>query len=225
MSCRRRRGMPGFSDQLGDAGRVGLDRLGGATPAGGVQRRDPRRGRREEVVTFDHGLQRVPEQWIPLAEELEQACPACRRGEDLGDVDEQPAAGDAHRPRGRELPHGEPEGLHRVGHHLLVADGDVHVVRLVAGRRDGEQRGDRPALDDVEIIVDEAPLDVLRAAEVRLDPPAQPRELHHLRIGEGGLLLVLGSIASSRVPPPGTAWMATCLAAIVRSTTLPSRTL
>ena len=35
----------------------------------------------------------------------------------------------------------------------------------------GKQRGDRPALDDVEVVIGQAPLDVLRAAEVRLDLP------------------------------------------------------
>ena len=99
------------------------------------------------------------------------------------------------------------------------------MVLPVAGRGDGEQRGDRPALDDLELVVDQAPLDVLRAAEVRLDPPAQLHEPHDLRIGQRRLLLALGSIACSCVPPPGEAWIASCLAAIVRSTTSPSRTL
>ena len=107
----------------------------------------------------------------------------------LGDVDEQPPAGLVHRPQGRQLPQREPEGLHGVGHHLLMTDGDVDVVLLVAGRGDGEQRGDRPALHDLEAVVDQAPLDVLRAAEVRFDPPAQLRESHDLRIGQRRLLL------------------------------------
>ena len=73
-----------------------------------------------------------------------------RRG---GDVDEQPAAGLVH-PRDRDqLVHGEPQGLHGVGHHLLVTDGDVDVVLPVAGCGDGEQLGDRPALDDLKVIV------------------------------------------------------------------------
>ena len=57
-----------------------------------------------------------------------------------------------------------------------MTDGDVDVVLSVAGRGDGEQRGDRPALDDLEPIVDQAPFDVLGVAEVRFDPPAQFRE-------------------------------------------------
>ena len=109
----------------------------------------------------------------------------------LGDVDEQPPAGLVHRREGRQLPHGEPQGLHGVGHHLLMTDGDVDVVLSVAGRGDGEQRGDRPALDDLEAVVDQAPFDVLGAAEVRFDPPAQLREPHDLRIRQRRLLLPL----------------------------------
>ena len=113
-----------------------------------------------------------------------QAGAAGRRGEQLGDVDEQPPAGLGHRPPRRQLPHRQPQGLHRVGHHLLVTDGDVDVVRLIAGRGDREQRGDRPALDDLELIVGQAPLDVLGLAEVRLDPPAELSEPNDLRIGQ-----------------------------------------
>jgi len=53
-----------------------------------------------------------------------------------------------------------------------MPDGDVDVVLPVAGRGDGEQGSDRPALDELEAIVDQAPFDVLGAAEVRFDPPA-----------------------------------------------------
>ncbi len=88
--------------------------------------------------------------------------------------------------RGRQLPHREPQGLHGVGHHLLVTDGEVDVVLLVAGLGDGEQRGDRPALDDLEPVVGQAPFDVLGAAEVRLDPPAQLREPQDLRVRQRG---------------------------------------
>ena len=70
-----------------------------------------------------------------------------------------------------------------------MTDGYVNVVLPGAGRRDGEQRGDRPALDDPETIVDQAPFDVLRAAEVRLDPPAELRQLHDLGIRQRRLLL------------------------------------
>ncbi len=96
-----------------------------------------------------------------------------------------------HGPARGELPHRQPERLHRVGHHLLMADGEVDVVLPIARRGDGEQRGDRPALDDLEVVLDEAPLDVLGAAEVRLDPPAEPLEPHDLRIRQRGLLLQL----------------------------------
>ncbi len=58
------------------------------------------------------------------------------------------------------------------------------MVLPVTGRRDGEQRGDRPALDDLEVIVDQTPFDVLGAAEVRFDPPAQLRKPHDLCIGQ-----------------------------------------
>jgi hypothetical protein len=65
-----------------------------------------------------------------------------------------------------------------------MTDGDVDVVLPVAGRGDGEERGDRPALDELEVIVNQAPLDVLRRAEVRFDPPAQLGQPHDLRIGQ-----------------------------------------
>ena len=72
-----------------------------------------------------------------------------------------------------------------------MTDGDVNVVLSVAGRGDGEQRRDRPALDDLEAIVDQAPFDVLGAAEMRLDLPAKLRESHDLRIRQCRLLLPL----------------------------------
>ena len=83
-------------------------------------------------------------------EHVQQGGAARGRRQALGDVDEQPPAGLVHRRERRQLPHGEPERLHGVGHHLLVTDGDVDVVLVVAGRGDREQRGDRPALDDLE---------------------------------------------------------------------------
>ncbi len=70
-----------------------------------------------------------------------------------------------------------------------MTDRDVDVVVSVADRGDGEQRGDRPALDDLEVVAGEAPLDVLGAAEVRFDPPAQMGEPHDLGIGQRRLLL------------------------------------
>ena len=65
------------------------------------------------------------------------------------------------------------------------------MVLLVAGRRDREQRGDRPALDDLEPVVDQAPFDVLGVAEVRFDAPAQLRQPHDLVISQRRLLLAL----------------------------------
>ena len=125
--------------------------------------------------------------------------------------------------RGRQLPQREPQGLHRVGHHLLMADGDVDVVALIAGRGDGEQRGDRPALDDLELVVGQAPLDVLGVAEVRLDPPAQLSEPHDLRIGQRGCpdaRLDRQFLGPAAAGVDGEPFAATALA-----TTSPSRTL
>lgn len=48
--------------------------------------------------------------------------------------------------------------------------------------------GDRPALHDPESVVDQAPFDVLRAAEVRFDPAAEPHEAHGLLIRQRGPL-------------------------------------
>ena len=56
------------------------------------------------------------------------------------------------------------------------------MVLSVVRHRNGEQRGDRPALDDVEVLADQAPFDVLGAAEVRFDPPAELHQPHDLRI-------------------------------------------
>ena len=176
--------------------------ISSSTIAGSVSRRGGRaasrraagtlvREGRDEVAAFEDGLQRVPDQRIAPPHDFQEACAARRRRQAPGDVDEQPPAGLVHRPHGRQLPQGDPQGLPGVGHHLLVTDGDVDVVLSVAGRGDGEQRGDRPALDDMEVVIHEAPFDVLGAAEVRLDPPAQLREPHDLRIRQRGLLLPL----------------------------------
>jgi len=89
------------------------------------------------------------------------------------------------------------------------------VVLLVAGLGDGEQRGDRPALDDLELAVGQAPFDVVRLPEVRLDPPAEPSETDGLRIGQRRLQLVgrvdrelLRPAAPGRPPAPrrGRSW-------------------
>ena len=181
-------------DQLGDDGRIGLDRLGGRRrhgaagaapePSAGAGTKSPR----SSTVSSASRSQR-----IALAEQLEQGCAARRRGQASGDVDEQPAAGVAHRPRRGQLPDGEPERLHRVGHHLLVTDRDVDVV---ARRRRPRGIGNSVVIGRLcttwKLAVREAPLDVLRAAEVRLDPPAELREPHHLRVGQRRLRLPLG---------------------------------
>ena len=73
-----------------------------------------------------------------------------------------------------------------------MTDGDVDVVLPVAGLGDGEQRGDRPALDDLEAIVDQAPLDVLGVAEVFFDRSAQALELQNLAIRQRLCVLPLG---------------------------------
>ncbi len=179
----------GAPDQLGDDGRIGLDRGGRA-----ASRRPARalvRDRPDDVAAFEDGLQRVPDQRVGFPQDLQEVGAARWRSEALGDVDEQPPAGLVHGRRGRQQEQGEPQGLHGVRHHLLVTDGDVDVVLFVAGRGDGEQRCDRPALDDVEAIVDQAPFDVLGAAEVRFDPPAQLRQPHNLRIRQRWLVLPL----------------------------------
>ena len=76
------------------------------------------------------------------------------------------------------------------------------MVLGVVALGNGEQRGDRPALDDLESAADEAPFDVLRAAEMRLDPPAELRESHDLGIGSTGCSCRAWSTGSSCVPPP-----------------------
>ena len=102
--------------------------------------------------------------------------------------DEQPPAGVAHRRGAGEPPEGEPQRLHRVGHHLLVADGDVDAGARTVGLGDREQRGDGPGLHDVDVPVREAPFDVLRVAHVGFDPPPQRHEAHHLGVREDWVL-------------------------------------
>ena len=99
------------------------------------------------------------------------------------------------------------------------------MILFVAGRGDGKQRGDRPALDDLEIIIDQAPFDVLGAAEVRFDPPAQLREPHDLRVGQRWLLLPLRLDRLFLRPASRRGRMARRFAPIVFATTSPSRTL
>ena len=113
-------------DQLGDDGRIGLDRSWRAAKQwpGGILARE----RPDEAVAFEDGLQRVPGKRIGSPQRLQDAGAGCRRGQPLGDVHEQAAAGFGHGRGGRHLPEREPEGLHGVGHHLLMTDGDVDMV-------------------------------------------------------------------------------------------------
>src|SRR3970040_40595 len=95
-------------DQLGDDGRIGLDRgWRGARrrPAGTLVRERP-----DEVVAFEDGLQRVPDQRLGFPQDLQEACAARWRSQVLGDVDEQPPAGLVHRAEWRPLAQGENEG-------------------------------------------------------------------------------------------------------------------
>ena len=152
-------------------------------------------------------------------------CAAGRCRQLPGDVDEQPPGGLVHGSGRRQLPHGHPQRLHGVGHHLLMADGDIDVVLVVARRRDGEQRGDRPALDDLEVVVDQAPFDVLRAAEVGFDVPAQPHEPHGLHIRQRRLLLPRW-VDGQELRPAGRRGVdGTLLGGDRLATTAPSRTL
>ena len=145
---------------------------------------------------------------------VQEAGAARGRGQAPGDVDEQPPAGLVHRHHGRQLPHGEPQGLHGVGHHLLMTDGDVDVIVLVAGLGDGEQRGDRPGSersgsrrrpDTTRCPAGDrsAPRSAAPAPRV----PGNPR----VTCSDGGSCR-RGSTSTVRVPPPGTACTARCLA-------------
>ena len=106
-----------------------------------------------------------------------------------------------------------------------MTDGDEDVVPSVVRHGNGEQCGDRPALDDVEVVVDQAPFDVLRASEVRFDPPAELGE----RAGPAHRSVPAGPgapdrIATSSVPPAGEAWTANGLVATDLATISPLRT-
>jgi hypothetical protein len=107
-------------DQLGDDRRIGLE-VSGRAP----DRRPTRalvRERGEEVAAFEDGLQRVPDQRIASPHDLKKTDPSRRRSQSLGDVDEQPAPGLVHRHHRRQLPHGHPQGPHRLGHHLPMTN-------------------------------------------------------------------------------------------------------
>ena len=99
------------------------------------------------------------------------------------------------------------------------------MVLPVAGFRDGEQRGDRPALDDLEVVVGQALLDILGAAEVRFDPPADLREPHDLALRQRWLLLPLRLDRLFPRPACQRGVDGKLLVAIALATTSPSRTL
>jgi len=146
-------------------------------------------GRWDEVAAVEHRLQCVSDERVAAPHDLQKLLPARGGRQAFRHVDEQPPAGRVHwRERG-QLPHGKPQRSHGVGHHLLVADGHVDVVLAVVARWDGEHRGDRPALDDLEVVAHDAPLDVLRATEVPLDPAAQLRQPYDLGVRQRSLLL------------------------------------
>ena len=178
---------PVLRDEFGDDRRVRLDRdrVGNRRRRGQIMVVDLG----DEVPPVEDGLERVGDERIRPAEREEPGT-SRRRREERCDVDEETTGGGAHRCRCREQPHREPERFHGVGHHLLVADGHVDVVRRVVDGGDGEQRGDRPALDDDEVVVDQAPFDVLGRAEVRFDAPTQRGESHDLLVGQRGLVLL-----------------------------------
>ena len=117
--------------QLASDGRIGFDVSWHAREQGpgwlGVRQRP------EDVVALEDGPQRVRHQGIRPAHDLQEAGAARGEAQPLGDVDEQSAAGLRHGGPGRQLPEGQPEGLHRVGHHLLMTDGEVDVELLVTG--------------------------------------------------------------------------------------------
>ena len=65
-----------------------------------------------------------------------------------------------------------------------MTDRDVDAVRVVDPDGRGEVRGDRTALEEPELAVDHAPLDILRPPEVRLDHASETGEMTDLLIGQ-----------------------------------------
>ena len=98
---------------------------------------------------------------------------------------------------------------------------EVHaqvVVGRRGARRQGEEGRDRARLQqpDPAVPVD-GPLRVLRRPVVRLDPRPQLRQGADLRVGEGELVSRQRRALPVRVPPPGTATIATRLSPRRRS--------
>jgi hypothetical protein len=57
-----------------------------------------------------------------------------------------------------------------------MTDRDIDVVLSIADGWRRKQRGDGPALDNLELVVDKAPLDVLGAAKVSFDATTELHE-------------------------------------------------
>ena len=101
------------------------------------------------------------------------------------------------------------------------------MVLCVIGCRDREQRGDRPALDDLEAIVGpgtiRCPGDAPKCASTRRPSCASAHDLRHPSVRAGPAARPRSSARC--VPPAGEAWMASCLVPTALATTSPSRTL
>ncbi len=166
-------------DQLAHEGWTGLDRLrsgGGRAPGGSV------RIGQDDISALDERLECIPHQRVGTPGHVQEAGTARRRGKDLRHVHEQASARLGHGSGRGHLPEREAQGPHGIGHHLLVPYGDVHVALRAFGDGDREEGGDRPALDEPELAVSQAPFDILRPAEVRLDTPTERRQQGHLRV-------------------------------------------
>ena len=211
-------------DEVGDDRRIGLE-------CGWRAAKQRRRGalvreRLDEAVALDDRLQSVQDQRIGFPGELQEGRATRRRGKPFGDIDEQPASGLGHARGGRHLPEGEPERLHGVGHHLLMADGEIDVVLPVVGLRDREKGGDRPALDDLEVVVEQGTIRCPGGGRSELRSAGRARRAGRpARRVSAGCPWRSRSIGCSWVPPAGEASMASCLSPTVLATTLPSRTL
>ena len=216
--CDRR---PVGGDELVNDCRIGLDRVGGREES---WHRTVLGDKRDEVA-LDDGAECVPDQRIRLLEYGDEAVAVGGRCEVVADVDEQTTTGRVHGCRRGQLPERDSEGLHGIGHHLLVADGHVHVGAVVGRGGDGEQRRDRSALHDVEGAVDQAPLDVLGSPEVRLDPPTQSRQLDYLGVRERRLRLPGRVDRDVLRASSGSASIASCFEATIFWTISSSRTL
>lgn len=73
-----------------------------------------------------------------------------------------------------------------------MTDGHVDMRGLVVHVGNRIQRRDRATLHDEELAIGDAPLDVLRAAEVRFDSPAESLELDDLPVRQRLVVLTLG---------------------------------